>query len=112
MRSAFPVGGGRSPSSLDMNPFVESQHICKRSDRTGRWLINIAAALLLIFPNHAHAKKAYRPRAGICGAAVDGDIRRVKAYLQGDETLIHERDRGATVLHWALPPSSVGAACL
>ena len=93
--------------TLDMNRFVESQHAFKRSNRVAPRLISIASALLLIFSNEAHAKNAYRPEAGICGSAVRGDVRRVRAFLEKDRALIHERDHGATVLHWAVRPGNV-----
>jgi len=55
--------------------------------------------LLSVLP--AAAKRAYHPRSVICGAAADGDVKKVEAYLKANPTAVHERDHEYTPLHWA-----------
>jgi ankyrin repeat protein len=67
--------------------------------------MKMARALLLALLGFALAANAttyrYQPKAGICGAAVAGDVDAVRSLLALNPAAIHETDRSASALEWA-----------
>jgi ankyrin repeat protein len=67
--------------------------------------MKMARALLLALLGFALAANAttyrYQPKAGICGAAVAGDVDTVRSLLAQNPSAIYETDRSASALEWA-----------
>lgn len=72
-----------------------------RRQRVSLSLISSALLWVLATLPTAATTYAYRPKVGICGAAADGDVKKVEAHLKANPAAVHERDHDQTPLHWA-----------